>query len=57
MKQEVPDLQAGLSLYFCVIPISTTEAFSTAKAIASNVDPAVLEKYYVNDVNILNMYI
>ena len=39
-KESSPVRQEGLSLYFCVMQIITSEAFSTACAMASNVDPA-----------------
>ena len=38
----LPNRQLGLSLYFSDIQISTTEAFSTASAMADRVDPPIL---------------
>lgn len=37
----LPDLQFGLSLYFFDIQTSTTAAFSTARDMASSVEPPV----------------
>lgn len=40
--QHSPSRQLGLCLYFSDIQINTTAAFSTASAIADNVDPPIL---------------
>ena len=53
----LPVRHEGLSLYFWVIQIITSEAFSTASAMASNVDPAaIIKSIFVHAVKERNLF-